>query len=97
MTNENDKIFRYKIFLFFAVYLIPVLCCFRASIIIHKSRLSQKRKFSQSEVQIQNYSLHGILFQLVSGNSTDYHQQQEQSKKQNMIRYMVIILQIRDL
>ena len=27
----------------------------------------------------------------------DYHQQQEQSKKQNMIRYMVIIWQVRDL
>ena len=36
--------FKIKIFLFFAVYLIPALCSFRASILIHKSRLSQKRK-----------------------------------------------------
>ena len=43
-----------QIFLFFAVYLIPVLCSFRASILIHKSRLSQKRNTSSYEVLLLN-------------------------------------------
>ena len=79
--------FKIKIFLFFAVYLIPALCSFRASILIHKSRLSQKRK-------ILNLNCREFLLRYEIWISIDYHQLLEQLKKQNMTLFMVITLQV---